>query len=183
MVYAGGIMNDMRAELDALSQRIARLEKQNRRLRQVWMVGGLLALLIVLPEGLRARQKLELKPVPQAADAGNAVAAPVVAPEFVVQDGGGVRAVLDGKGLFLFGRDHQMRVWLTPEDLVYKGEDGQIRAALKANREASSFVLRDAQGDETDLGSTTLTRPGGTQHRSAASVVLMQRGTVVRALP
>lgn len=177
-------MSDLRAELDVLNQRVARLETQNRRLRQIWLYGAVLALLASLPGALRARQKVELKPVPQTPGSGNAVAAPVVAPQFVVQDASGhVRAVLNSKGLFLFGRGRQMRVWMTPEDLVYKGEDGQIRAALKANRNGSSFVLRDAAGDETDLGNATLTRPGETRRRGTASVVLIRNGAVVKELP
>lgn len=183
IVYSEGMMRDIHAELDALNQRIAQLEHQNRRLRLGWLSVIMLALLMLVPGVLRARQKLELKPVPQT-PGGNAVTAPVVAPEFVVQDTkGNVHAVLNGKGLFLFGRDHRMRVWLTPEDLVYKGEDGRIRVALKASREESSFILRDASGDETDLGDTTLTQPGAVQHRKADSLVLIRRGTVVEHLP
>jgi len=177
-------MNDIQAELRDLRNRIDRLERQNQRLRRIWMMLPLAALLVLLPGAMRPAQKLQLEPVKEAPPAGDSVKMPVVAPKFVVQDANGkVRALLDDQGLFLFGPNRQLELWLTSEDLVYKGDDGRIRLALKASKAGSSLTLRDAQGDEADLGDTTLTSPGGASHRPADSLLLIRHGTVVRSLP
>lgn len=177
-------MNDIHAELNALRTRLDHLEQHNRRLRRAWMTLPAAVLLILLMGARWPAQKLQLEPVPEAPAASNAVSEPVIAPRFVVQDAHGkVRAVLDGRGLFLFGTDRQIRVWLTPEDLVYKGGNGRIRLALKASAEESSLVLRDAGGDEADLGNATVATPGSTYRRSVDSLVLIRNGKVIRTLP
>lgn len=177
-------MTDLREELEQLRHRMDQLECQNRRLRRAWLALLVPALLPLLLGAMRPAQKLQLEPVPSAPVASGALDAPVVAPKFVVQDAHGkVRALLDSQGLFLFGPNRELRVWLTAEDLVYKGPDGRIRLALKAAQDNSSLLLRDAAGNETDLGTLNLTTPATTHHRNAASLVFQHHGVVLRALP